>query len=121
MNKKQILDKIKRNLDQRKISAVRNASDVTVGAIVISCEDASIQSPMGGIDGSSSPFLGMGVANPGKLVVTIADMTAVDFVTASALLPVLCEVFSFANDVKVTDGTNTAVVSSLADFVGLGQ
>ena len=67
-NRVQILDKIERNCKQLGIVTVRSsASSLTAAGIVITYVDAVIASPMGGVDGSVSPFLGIGIAAPGKI------------------------------------------------------
>jgi hypothetical protein len=119
MNKVQILNKIKRNLDQRGISAVRGVDDVVAAGATITCVDAEIQSPMGGSNGSVSPFLGMGIANPGKIQVEVVDVTAMDL--SGDIIAVLREVFGFANDVVLTDGVVSVDVRAMADLVGMGQ
>ena len=126
MNKVQILDKLQRNLVMRGLSPVRGATTVTVEGMIISCVDASIQAPMGGIDGSASPFLGMGVVAPGKIKIvpsgseaSIAEI----FVTANDLI-VLREVCGFANDVAVMDHDEATVLATLAgsaDLAMMGQ
>ena len=67
-NDVQILDKIQRNCEQLGITVSRTDADTLVAAgITITYTPASIQQPMGGIDDSSNPFLGIGIANPGKI------------------------------------------------------
>lgn len=72
-NSVQILDKIQRNCQQRGIAVSRPSAELLIAAgIEISYEAAAelnaATSPMMGIDASVSPFLGIGVANPGKIV-----------------------------------------------------
>lgn len=67
-NDVQILDKIQRNCEQAGITVSRTNADTLVAAgMTITYSAAVIDQPMGGVDDSSSPFLGIGVANPGKL------------------------------------------------------
>ena len=67
-NDVQILDKIQRNCEQVGIAVTRIDSETLVaGGITITYVAAEILSPMGGIDDSANPFLGIGIANPGKL------------------------------------------------------
>ena len=79
-NKVQILDKIQRNCEQAKISVSRtSANSLTAAGMVITYTEAVIQSPMGGIDGSASPFLGIGIANPGKINIDTNPSTLAQF------------------------------------------
>ena len=67
-NRVQILDKIERNCKQLGIVTSRSdANTLVAGGITITYTDAVIQAPMGGIDDKTSPFLGIGIANPGKI------------------------------------------------------
>ena len=64
-----ILQKLARNLDQLDIAESQGLNTVTAGAdsLVVSYVNASLQSPMAGIDDTVSPYLGIGIAAPGKL------------------------------------------------------
>ena len=101
---------------------IENASnDLTVSYVA-----ASIDLPMGGVDGSASPFLGMGVVSPGKLKLkssstaadTIADV--LDSVVAAKVLHMLG---GFSNDVVLenSDATFTATLRGDVDNLGMGQ
>ena len=126
MNKTQILAKIERNLKMLGVPATLGSQSVTVDSAVISCVDAAIQAPMGGIDGSSSPFLGIGVANPGQIKLKgAAGEDSVGKIISSELrakvLSVLC---GFANDVIIEDGDSASVLASIPghpDLKGMGQ
>jgi len=126
MNKVQILDKLQRNLLARGLSPVRGSTTVTVEGMAISCVDASIQAPMGGVDGTSSPFLGMGIVAPGmiKIVPTSTEASIAEiFVTANDLI-VLREVCGFANDVIIYDHDLANVLATIpgsADLHMMGQ
>lgn len=125
-NPAQILDKIKRNLDAVGVAATRNATSVTAAGLTISYVDASLQSPMGGVDGSASPYLGIGVANPGSLKIKgAAGENAINTVFAAAAdLAVLACCARFANDVVVEAGDTTAELARLAghpDLKMMGQ
>jgi len=128
MNKVQILKKIKRNLDMLSIAATADATSVTVTAtgMVISCVDADIAKPLGGIDGSVSPFLGIGVANPGCIKVKggSGENTIAAIMTTDTDMIVLRQVMQFANDVIIEAGDTTAElarVPSDVDVRSLGQ
>jgi hypothetical protein len=125
-NPVQVLDKIKRNLDAVGVPATRNSTTVTAAGLTISYVDAAIQAPMGGVDGGSSPFLGIGVANPGVLKVKGAageNSIAAIFVNSSDLAVLAC-CTRFANDVVVEAGDTTTELARLAghpDLKAMGQ
>ena len=125
-NPAQTLDKIKRNLDAVGVAATRNATSVTAAGLTVSYVDASLQSPMGGVDGSASPYLGIGVANPGSLKIKGAagENTIAAIFVAAADLAVLACCARFANDVVVEAGDTTAELARLAghpDLKMMGQ
>lgn len=108
---KAILNKIERNLKQLGMSVSRDASNNVVAAgITISYVDASIQAPMGGISGDASPFLGIGIANPGKLSLDTDPTTLAQF----KVLRVCC---AFANNIAIPSGELPGSV----DLLNLGQ
>lgn len=124
----QILDKIKRNLDILKIPATRNASDVTLDntSRVISYVDADIQKPMAGIDDSASPFLGIGVGNPGQLKLKGAagENTIASIMDDAETVRVMGMLSAFANDKVIEAGDTTAelaVIEGHTDLIGMGQ
>lgn len=126
MNKKPIIAKIKRNLDMLSIASTTDLNTVTVDGVVISCVDASIAAPMGGIDGSVSPFLGMGVANPGQILLKGAagENTIAAIMTSELRLKVLSLAMGFGNDVVVQAGDTTAELARIpgaVDVMGVGQ
>jgi len=131
-NKKAVLDKIARNLqmlgeDVRRGAAnqviVENgSSDITIGYA-----DAQFSpSMMGGVDGSASPFLGIGIGNPGKITMQVAaaDALADVLATAKAIrsFAVCC---AFANNIQLLDASTGAVVlqevRGHVDLVGMGE
>lgn len=125
-NSVQVLDKIKRNLDAVGVSATRNATSVTAAGLTISYVDASIQSPMGGVSDASSPFLGIGIANPGSIKIKGAagENTIAGIFVNAADLAVLACCTRFANDVVVEAGDTTAELARLAghpDLKMMGQ
>lgn len=119
-NKKQILDKISRNLDQLGISNTRSATSVSAAGLTISYDDASIQSPMGGVDSSASPFLGIGIANPGKIHITTGAVLASAFNTADKAR-VLAVCAAFANNISVDNTDTDYEIRGHADLIGMGQ
>lgn len=125
-NPVQVLDKIKRNLDAVGVSATRNATSVTAAGLTISYVDASIQSPMGGVSDASSPFLGIGIANPGSIKIKGAagENTIAGIFVNSSDLAVLACCARFANDVIVEAGDTTTELARLAghpDLKMMGQ
>lgn len=110
-NKVQILDKIERNCRQLGIAVTRDSSDqLTAAGMVITYTDAVIEAPMGGIDDSTSPFLGIGVANPGVIDIDTNPSTLDEF-------RVLRVVSGMANDIQLPAGR----LEGSADMLGLGQ
>jgi hypothetical protein len=125
-NSAKILDKIKRNLDMLGVTATRGATSVTVDDCTISYSDASIEGPMGGVSASSSPYLGIGVAAPGKIVFKGAtgEDTVALIMTSEGRLKALRVCCAFANNVIVQDGDSTDTLAELPgspDHVGLGE
>lgn len=130
-NKQQILDKVVRNLKMRGITAERSGDTALVtktggDVLTVSYVDKVIQAPMGGVDASASPFLGIGVAAPGTLkvkaeagVTTVAGL--IDTVEAVALM---VELAGFGNDIVLEAGSSTAQIARIAgdcDRQGMGM
>ena len=110
-NKVQILDKIERNCRQLDIAVTRDSAEqLTAAGMVITYQDAVIASPHGGIDDSSSPFLGIGVANPGKIEIDTNPSTLVQY-------RVLRVVSGMANNIVLPAGE----LEGSADLLGMGQ
>lgn len=93
--------------------------------LTISYADA-VFSPavVGGVDSSVSPYLGIGVGNPGRVVITGAGATTVptllDTVVAAKVLA-MCA--ALANDIELRQ-SNAAVLGVIrghSDIIGLGQ
>lgn len=119
-NKRQVLDKISRNLDSLGISNVRGSNgEVEVAGITISYADADIAKPEGGVDDSVSPFLGIGIGNPGIISM---DLGGSDLDTVEKL-QVFHVCAGHANDIDVSNASTGAVngrVRGHADLLGLG-
>lgn len=117
-NSVQILAKIARNAQQMGlVVASQSATEVVIGTMTISYEKASIQGPMGGVDGNVSPFLGIGVATPGKIKVVSTDAIENDAV----MMKVLAICTRFANNVVIDDGVATVEVAGHPDLVMMGE
>lgn len=130
-NSKQILDKIARNLDQLQIAYTRDSSNdviVTNGSnnLTLSYDLAVIQSPMGGVDATSAPYLGIGTANPGRIRIQGAAANSASNFNVGSLIDTstAAQVFhvcsAFANDLVLAK-QNTGSGSSLADTIIRGQ
>ena len=139
-NSKQILNKIARDASMLGLTVSSHTAsslvitDAVSGFdILIAYEDAQIQDPMGGIDPTVSPFLGIGTANPGKIVFgpnaagnkTLAQIFPAGDVVAPVVFA-LCA--RFANNVLIVDGNEGLPTSSVlveidgdADLKSLGQ
>lgn len=131
-NDVQILDKIQRNLESAGIAVVRGSSKLEAGNIKIQYEAADIQSPQGGIDDAVSPFLGIGIANPGSLIVSgllDADSAIADIMVNEDDLRIMRVASGIGNTIKVKAGrtddsildANLAVLEGHVDMLGMGQ
>jgi hypothetical protein len=95
--------------------------------LTISFVDASFSpSVVGGVDSSVSPFLGIGVGNPGKVRIksainTAGDMT--DILDSAVAAKVLAMVAALANDIRLenSDASASADIRGHSDIIGLGQ
>lgn len=127
----QIMAKIERNARLLGLTIVSSSGSSVVidngsNDLTVSYVAATILSPMGGVDGATSPFLGLGVVAPGQLKMksastaadTIADV--MDSLVAAKVLTILSQ---FANDIVLenSDATYTATLRGSVDALGLGQ
>lgn len=127
----QLMAKIARNAQQLGLTVNSNSGQAVVidngsNDLTVSYVAASIDAPMGGVDSSASPFLGIGTTNPGKLKLkssstaadTIADV--LDSVVAAKVLHMLG---GFSNNVLLenSDATFTAELRGDVDNLGMGQ
>lgn len=111
-NDVQILDKIQRNCEQLGISVSRTDAETLVAAgMTITYSEAVIDKPMGGIDDSVSPFLGIGVANPGKLELDSIPSSLDEF-------RVLRIMSGMANNIVVA---GLGELEGSSDLLGMGQ
>lgn len=121
-NDVQILDKIERNCRQLGLSVSRTDADTLVAEsdMTITYSDAVIEKPMGGIDDQTSPFLGIGIGNPGKIAI---DLGGADLATR-AKLQVLHVCSGMANNIVLSNASTSAVEGELqghSDLLGMGQ
>jgi hypothetical protein len=128
-NSKQILAKIARDAEQLGLTVNSQSQSAVVienggNDLTVSTVDASIQSPMGGVDPAASPFLGIGVAAPCKIKIKgSAGATfalTMDTLVAAKVLA-LCA--GFANDIQLSGSgdENLGVIRGHADLIGMGQ
>ncbi len=129
--KKQILDKLARNLEVLGMTVSRgSASQVVVengsADVTVSYADATFSpSMMGGIDGSASPYLGIGVGAPGCLTLSVASAdTLADALATATAVKVLCACASFANDIQVLESDGESLLTRVrghSDLIGMGE
>ncbi len=129
-NGTQILNKIARNLGQLGIATASDVNAVVVQVagvadLKISYQTADIAAPLGGVSGDVSPFLGIGTANPGKIVIQGAagDVAIANIIDTAQRAQVFAVCAAFANDlvIKAFDGTELGQIRGHADLFGLGQ
>jgi len=129
-NSKQILAKLARNAKQVGLtvnSQSQTAVTIENGSndLTITYTDASFTpSVVGGVDSSASPFLGIGVGNPGRITITsqlaVSVNTLLDTLVAAKVLA-LCA--AMANDIQLLDNTagDLGTIRGHSDLLGLGQ
>jgi hypothetical protein len=131
-NSKQILQKLARNAkmvgltvnseSQTAVVIENGSNDLTIGYV-----DASFSpSVVGGVDGSVSPFLGIGVSNPGKIRIKSAVNAAgtiADVLDSSVAAQLLALCASMANDIRLenSDASFAADLRGHSDLLGMGQ
>jgi hypothetical protein len=128
-NSKQILQKLARNAKMLGLTVNSESQSAVViengsNDLTISYVDASFSpAVVGGVDSSSSPFLGIGVGNPGKVKISSQLGTTVALLIDSATAAkVLCMCAALANDIALMDGaTVLADIRGHSDIIGLGQ
>ena len=127
----QIMAKIERNARQLGLTVVSSSGTSVVidnasNDLTVSYVPATILAPMGGVDGASSPFLGLGVAAPGQLKMKSAISTAddiTDVMDSLVAAKVLHMLGWMANDVLLenSDASFTATLRGHSDVLGAGQ
>ena len=99
---------------------LNGSNNLTVGYIL-----AQIQSPMGGVDPQISPFLGIGIANPGQLSLSSASGTSIPGLIDGAIAAqVLCMLAWFANDIVLLSDDGSTQLARLrgdSDMLNVGQ
>ena len=129
--KKHVLNKIARNLEIQGESVSRGSEGQVVVAngsadITISYVDASFSpTMMGGVDGTVSPFLGIGIGNPGKLALRVASADALaDVLATEKAIKAFAVCAGFANNIQLLRDDTGAVVAEVrghSDLLGMGE
>jgi hypothetical protein len=131
-NSAPILQKLARNAKQLGLTVNSESQTAVViengsNDLTISYVDASFSPAMvGGVDGSVSPFLGIGVGNPGRIRIksaSTANDNMTDILDSAVAAQVLAMCASMANDIILenSDATFSAVLRGHSDLIGLGQ
>jgi len=126
VNSKRMLERIKRHLDILGVPATNDDVNVVVDNLTISAVDASIQSPMGGVDGNVSPYLGIGIVAPHKLKIKgdAGQNTIAAIMTSALRLQILKIVGDFSCNVIIEAGdtaTQLAEIRGNVDLPMMGQ
>jgi hypothetical protein len=131
MNKVQIIAKIARKAGLSGLTVNSNTGLSLViengsNDLTISCVDATIAAPLGGIDPANSPYLGIAMSNPGFIKIkstistedTIVDV--LDSVVAAKIYAICC---GFGNLVILenSDAAFTTTINPNADLVNVGS
>ena len=127
----QIMAKIERNARLLGLTVLSNTGSTVVidngsNDFTVSYVAASILAPMGGVDGSASPFLGLGVVAPGQIKMKSSSTTAdtiADVMDSLVAAKVLHMLGWMANDIVLenSDATFTATLRGHSDVLGAGQ
>lgn len=128
-NSVQILAKLARDAAQLGLtvnSQTQTAVVIENGSndLTLSYVAASIDAPMGGVDPTVSPYLGIGTGNPGKIKIKGATgstyAATIDTLTAAKVLA-LCA--GFANNIIIesSDAAFSGEIRGHADLIGMGQ
>lgn len=130
-NSAAILQKMARNaqmLGQTVVSQSQTAVVIANGSNNLTIGyQAAVMTPsvVGGIDPTVSPFLGIGVGNPGQVTLSSATGTTVPtLIDGAVAAQVLCMLAALANDIILLsdDGvTQLARIRGQSDIIGLGQ
>lgn len=126
-----IMAKIERNARQLGLTIVSSSGTNVVidngsNDFTVSYVQPTITAPMGGVDGSASPFLGIGVVSPGQLKMKSAIATAgtiADVMDSLIAARVVHMLGWMANDIVLENSTAsfTATLRGHSDVLGAGQ
>lgn len=127
----QIMAKIERNARLLGLTIVSSSGSSVVidngsNDLTISYVAPTITAPMGGVDPASSPYLGVGVVQPGVIKVKSAITTndsILDVVDSDVAAKVLAMLGGFANDklLENSDAAWSLTIRGSVDALGLGQ
>lgn len=130
-NSVQILAKIARDAAQLGLTVNSQTATAVViengsNDLTVSYVAASITSPMGGVDPAVSPYLGIGIGNPGKIKIKSAINTAgtiADVLDTLIVAKLLALCAGFANNIVLenSDASFSGEIRGHADLIGLGQ
>lgn len=131
-NVNSIMAKVARNAQELGLTVVsqtansvvidNGSNDLTVGYVL-----ASILPPMGGVDPTVSPYLGIGIANPGQISLTSSihggSPSMCDIIDSAVAAQVLAMLAGFANDLLLSNdnGSFTARLRGDVDLLNMGQ
>lgn len=109
------------NSETHSAVVIENGSnDLTIAYIEASFNPSMV----GGVDGSVSPFLGIGVGNPGKISIQgSAGATMALTMDTLVAMKVLAMCAALANDIQLlgSGGEDLGVIRGQSDVLGLGQ
>ena len=130
-NEQAILDKIVRNMGQRGVAVARVGDTVEVtktggDILTVSYIEKDLQSPMGGVDGNVSPFLGIGIAAPGSIRIKgeAGETTIAAIMDTVEAMKLMHEVSGYANDIVIEHGDSTVALARIEGhehLLGLGM
>ena len=129
-NSVQILAKLARNASELGLVVVSQSQTAVVisngsNNLTLSYQTASIMSPMGGVDPQISPYLGIGIGNPGKLVLSGANSsgTVGSVIDSQVAAQVLQLMSGMANNIILADSSHNPIceLRGDADLIMMGQ
>ena len=131
-NKAAILQKMARNAKMLGLTVNSESQTAVVinngsNDLTISYVDASFSpAVVGGVDSSVSPYLGIGVGGPGKILIKSAISTAddmTDILDSAVAAKVLAMCAALANDLRLenSDASFSADIRGQSDVLGLGE
>lgn len=122
-----MIDKVARNLGMLGISYTRNGDVLVAAGLTLSLVEASVQSPMGGVNGNASPFLGIGgsaMPKTWKIKGEAGQNTIAAIFTGADELKIFSLLAHMANDIVVEAGDTTTELARIPghqDVQFLGQ
>lgn len=109
------------NSESHTAVVIENGSnDLTIAYVDASFSPAQV----GGVDGTVSPYLGLGVGNPGKISISGANATTVaTLIDTLIAAKVLAMCAALANDIQLLTSAQADLgsIRGQSDIIGLGQ